>query len=242
MSRSKCKHQGPPHCTPSIEPTHWSDPDLSKRGAEKICGLLGLGAKFQGMEDFRKAALNGVDIKQIIIDCHLVNAQDKTLSQGTGSCSLEEMYGDLNGAMKRAAKRAYVDAVKRCAGLSGLATELKRRMPPVDPEEAKRQAERTLRTAQTKPGVTPNRYSTGAILTHCPIGKTTKGKPWREIEGHHLEWFVANCVDKPDVVRAAADELSRRKPLPKGTPDAQHAQQPPGSPSQQEEFDDDIPF
>src|SRR5437016_12764553 len=40
MSRSKCKHQGPPHCTPSIEPTHWSDPDLSKRGAEKICGLL----------------------------------------------------------------------------------------------------------------------------------------------------------------------------------------------------------
>ena len=235
VGKNKCRHGGPQRgCTPSTDPDHWSDPDLSKRGAEKICGLLGLGARFLGMEDFRKAALSGVDLKQIIIDCEIYGSSGTAMSQGTGSCSLEEMYGDLNGAMKRAAKRAYVDALKRVAGLSGLATELKRRMPPVDPEGAKRKAEAAIR--KPVPGA-DSRWNTGATLTHVPFGKN-KGKLWRELETRALEWYVQNLGDKPDLVRAAAGELSKRQSTANSST---RNPSPPGIPPDPE-FEDDIPF
>ena len=240
VKRDKCQQGGPGpygNCSPSVCPAHWSPPDLSKRGAEKICGLLGLGTRFLGMEDFRKAALQGVDIKQIIIDCEIYNGKGDSISQGTGAAALAEFYGDMNKAMKAAAKRAHVDAVKRCAGLSGLATEMKRRMQPIDPDEAKRKAEATA--ARQRYAGDTNRWNTGVTLTHIPFGKN-KGKRWAEVDTRALEWYIQNWADKPDCVRAAAAELSKRKSS--ATSSTRNPPSPDLPPSQQEDFDDDIPY
>jgi hypothetical protein len=235
-----CTYGGAPpkgDCTPLVTPHHWSDPDISKRGAEKICGLIGLGTRFLGMDDFRRTALKGVDIQHVIIDCELYN-EHGTLSQGTGACSLSEVKGNLNNAMKKAAKRAHVDAVKRCAGLSGLATEIKRRMVDADPEEARRAAEAAASRARIKGQ--GGRWNTGAELTHCPIGKQHKDKAWGDIPSSYLAWILRDVKDKPDVVAAAARELERRKAAGQAGPADPNDKYPPKpGPG---DFDDDIPF
>lgn len=243
VSRQKCQAGGPPHCTPTTNPFHWADPDLSKKGAEKICGLLGLGTRFLGMDDFRRMALKGVKIQDVICDCELYGTSGVAMSQGTGACNIDEVSGSLNNAMKRAAKRAHVDAVKRIAGLSGIATEMKRRMPPLDLERAKQGLpQRTSGPVGEKPEVRAA-HNTGAKLTHCPIGKW-KGKPWREVESDYLEWIVRELKDKPDLVKAAAGELEKRR-----RPDPGLNTHPAAAPSAGDydeqnppPFDDEIPF
>jgi hypothetical protein len=245
VSKRNCDAGGPPYCSPVVNPGHWADPDLSKKGAEKICGLLGLATRFLGMEDFRRMALKGVQIKDVICDCELYGASGVAMSQGTGACNIDEVGGSLNNAMKRAAKRAHVDAVKRIAGLSGIATEMKRRMPPVDLERAQqglpqRNAPKPAAGDAEKPR---QAFSSGAVLTHCPIGKF-KGKPWREVESGYLEWIIRELADKPDLVKAAAGELAKRKP---GS-DSTRTPSPPLSASRDYDeqnpppFDDEIPF
>jgi hypothetical protein len=248
VKRDKCRAGGPhPYgdCTPTTDPGHWSDPDLSKRGAEKICGLLGLGARFLGMEDFRRMALKGSKIQDVIIDCEIFGASREAMSQGTGACSIDEVGGSLNRAMKTAAKRAHIDAVKRIAGLSGIATELKRRMKPIDLERAQ-QGRPQPGTQKPDAGDRPRQaYNTGAVLTHCPVGKQHKGKPWREIPSDYLEWLIRELGDKPDLVKAAAGELAkRRKPDSGSTHNPAAAPSPAPAPAGHvdPDFDDEIPF
>lgn len=242
VKRDKCRHGGPrPYgdCTPTTDPGHWSDPDLSKKGAEKICGLLGLTTRFLGMDDFRRAALKGIKIQDVVADCELAGVSGAALSQGTGSCSIDEVSGSLNRAMKTAVKRAHIDAVKRIAGLSGIATELKRRMKPIDLERAQ-QGRPQPGTQKPDAGDRPRQaYNTGAVLTHCPVGKQHKGKPWREIPSDYLEWLIRELHDKPDLVKAAAGELAKRR-QPAGS-DSTHTPPPPPS-HVDPDFDDDIPF
>lgn len=248
VGRQKCSHNGPPNCTPSINPHHWSDPDLSKKGAEKICGLLGLATRFLGMEDFRRMALNGTKIQDVIIDCEIFGASGVAIGQGTGACNISEVSDSLNNALKRACKRAHVDAVKRIAGLSGIATEMKRRMPAVDLDRAERgQAQRTPpgTPAGEKPEV-KQAYNTGAALTHCPLGKW-KGKPWREVESDYLEWIVRELKDKPDLLKAAAGELKKRRGASASDSGSTHTQpSPPDSHDERNpppaDFDDEITF
>lgn len=242
VKKSNCNAGGPPHCSATTNPHHWADPDLSKKGAEKICGLLGLGARFLGMDDFRRMALKGVKIQDVICDCELYGTSGVAMSQGTGACNIDEVGGSLNNAMKRAAKRAHVDAVKRIAGLSGIATEMKRRMPPVDLERASQGLpQRTPGPVGDRPEVKAA-HNTGAKLTHCPIGKW-KGKPWREIDAEYLEWIVRELKDKPDLVKAAAGELAKRK---QGSDSIRTPSPPPPAADYDEQnpppFDDEIPF
>jgi hypothetical protein len=256
--RASCSYGGPPpygQCGPTICPEHWSDPDLSKKGAEKVCGLLGIGSRFLGMEDFRKAALMGRKIEHVIVDCEIYNDR-ATLSQGTGACSMSEVYDNLNSAMKKACKRAHVDAVKRCAGLSGLATEIKKRMPPPDIEAAAAAAGRQQQRGSggySGGGSASPRYTTGGKLEVCPIGKQHKGKRWREIPTDYLEYIVREWTNKPDIVAAASAELSLRKARgssstsTQGSPNTsdkpQAAQQPArGDDEPPEWMDDDIPY
>lgn len=233
VKRSQCDAGGPPNCAPSTRPHHWSDPALSKKGAEKICGLLGLATRFLGMDDFRRMALKGQVIEDVIVDCEIYGANGQAMSQGTGAASRSAFDGDLNRAMKAAAKRAHIDAVKRIAGLSGIETEIKRRMPPVDPEAA-------AKPRAPSTGAARNRFDTGATLTHCPIGKH-KDKPWREIPSDWLEWAVREMADKPDIHRAAAGELAKRKgTAPAAGTGSTHTQPPPGhdrEPGQDDEPD-----
>jgi hypothetical protein len=209
--RDDCQFGGPAprgNCSAAVCPWHWSDPDLSKKGAEKICGLLGLGTRFLGMSDFQRAALKGMPIEHVIIDCELYAANGSALSQGTGACSLSEVKGNLNAAMKKACKRAHVDAVKRCAGLSGLATEIKKRNPPVDPEAAAAAARNASASSRARGENKP--YATGRTPDVCPIGKH-KGALWRDVPSNYLEWVVRELTGKPDLVEAASKELARRR-------------------------------
>lgn len=251
VKKDACNYGGPPprgSCGPTICPTHYSDPDLSKKGAEKVCGLLGIGTRLVGMEDFRKAALAGRKLEHIIVDCELYNQNGVAIAQGTGACSLSEVYDNLNSAMKKAAKRAHVDAVKRCAGLSGLATEIKKRMPPPDLDAAAAAAQRQQDRSRYSGGDSGGqRFSAGAKLEVCPIGKQHKGKKWREIPTDYLEYIVREWTNKPDIVRAAAAELSLRKARGSSSTSnaaaAQHSTHP-NAPGGEEppDFDDDIPY
>lgn len=242
-----CDHGGPyGGCSPNVAPWHWTDPDLTRAGCEKICGLLGLGASFPGLDDFRRAALKGMEMKNLIVECQLYNGNGDILSSGSGACSLDEASGSLNSAIKRATKRAYTDALKRCAGLSGLATELKKRMTIPTPEQAVAQAQRAAPTSSHA-----GRYSAGVDLTHIPIGKY-KGKRWNDpdVPSTYLDWVLKELADKPDLVRAAAAELERRKAKPTQgaapSSSSTRTQSRPTSAAQAPEeplpFDDDLPF
>lgn len=244
VKRDKCRDGGPPSCTVTTNPGHWSEPDLSRSGVEKVCGLLGLMPRFLGMQDFRRMALKGSAIAEVIIDCELVSSADgPAISQGTGACNVSEVQGSVNNAMKRACKRAHADALKRTAGLSGLATELARRMAPPDPEQTASRAQ-DAQTRARHTGEGGGRWNTGATLTHCPIG-VHKDKPWRELPTQYLEWATGpkGWHDKPDLLRAAAEELTKRRDA--AGSDSTHTQPPPASdsrPPEEEYFDDDIPF
>ena len=100
-----------------------SKPSLWKPGAEKSCGMLGLTVTFPTLPDYEKAVLSGVEIKDIIIRCHLVDGNGNIVADGVGARSVEGEKGDLNKALKMALKSAQIDATLRCAGLSELFTQ-----------------------------------------------------------------------------------------------------------------------
>jgi hypothetical protein len=121
--KTECRHRGPPACTPELEPYHWSKPTLRKPGAEKICGMLGVNASFPTLQDYEQRALEGLEIRSIIIRCHLLTADDRVVAHGIGARNVEQDYGDLNKALKMACKSAHIDATLRMAGLSEIFTQ-----------------------------------------------------------------------------------------------------------------------
>ena len=82
-------------------------------------------------------------------------------------------------------------------------------MGPIEPETAIREADHAQYT-HSKQG-TGGAFATGAILDVCPIGKEHKGKRWYEVPTEFLEWILREVSDKPDISRAAAGELSKRR-------------------------------
>lgn len=130
MKKDRCRHGGPPGCTPDLEPYHWSKPTLRKPGAEKICGMLGVNATFPTLQDYEARALEGLEIRSIILRCHLLTADDRVVAHGIGARNVEQDYGDLNKALKMACKSAHIDATLRMAGLSEIFTQDLEDMPP----------------------------------------------------------------------------------------------------------------
>lgn len=96
---------------------------MGKSGAEKICGMLGLKVVFPSLADYEKCALEGKPILDIILRCHVLDAQDRVVADGVGARNVEKDHGDLNKALKMAEKSAMIDAVLRCAGLSEVFTQ-----------------------------------------------------------------------------------------------------------------------
>ncbi len=108
----------------SVKTKHgMSRPSLRKAGAEKICGMLGLSVHYPGLSKYEDAAVNGVEIKQIIIRCELRDGSGNLMADGIGARLLAQDSGDLNKALKMAAKSAQIDATLRCAGLSEVFTQ-----------------------------------------------------------------------------------------------------------------------
>jgi hypothetical protein len=107
----------------------FSKPSLRKPGAEKICGMLGVTATFPTLKDYEAAALNGRDLSQIILRCHLLNGDGTIVADGVGARLVEQDHGDINKALKMAIKSAMIDATLRMAGLSEIFTQDLEDMP-----------------------------------------------------------------------------------------------------------------
>lgn len=130
-----------------------SKPSLRKPGAEKICGMLGLSVNYPGLSKYEDAAVNGVEIKQIIIRCELRDGIGNLMADGIGARSVAADNGDINKALKMAAKSAQIDATLRCVGLSEIFTQDLEDMiidtTPATPE-VKATPEQTMPTQETQ--------------------------------------------------------------------------------------------
>lgn len=104
-------------------PQHFSKDCLFKPGAEKIAGMLGVTPTFPTLHKYEDAALAGVELKQIILRCHMMDGSGRIVADGIGARSLEQDYGDINKSLKMCAKSAHIDATLRMAGLSEVFTQ-----------------------------------------------------------------------------------------------------------------------
>lgn len=189
-------------------PYHFSKPSLWKAGAEKIIGMMGVRAIITALPADIQEAYARAGVKDTLtLYCELVDSSGTVMSQGLGSRSLAQDYGDVNKAAKMAKKSAMIDAVLNLAGLSEIFTQDVEDMDPdklaagaPDPFNPREEPSRQYFPQQhQKP-----------VKTHCPIGKDWRGKPWSEVDDGFLSWIVSNVTDKPDLAQAAADEIRRR--------------------------------
>src|SRR5436309_8831636 len=190
VSKSKC-----PDGNQCQNSSHWSKACLFKPGAEKIAGMLGVTPTFPTLPEYEKAALAGVELKQIILRCHMVNAEGRIVADGIGARSLEQDYGDINKALKMCAKSAHIDATLRMAGLSEVFTQ--------DLDQMKLDGKLDNEPSRTAaPGVVTD---SGLV----PAGKY-KGKKWVEVSHDYLAW-AATADRCPAVLREACKaEIDRR--------------------------------
>ncbi len=115
-----------------------SKPFLMKSGAEKVIGMLGITAHFPNLSQYEIAAIQGVEIKNVIVRCELRTSNGRLVAEGSGSRvqeqdlvperrdkqgSVRPTYHDLNKALKMAEKSAFINATLRCAGMSEMFTQ-----------------------------------------------------------------------------------------------------------------------
>lgn len=117
-------------------PAHYSKDCLFKPGSEKIAGMLGVTPTFPTLPRYEEAALSGVELKQIILRCHMVDGAGRIVADGIGARSLAQDYEDLNKALKMCAKSAMIDATLRMAGLSEVFTQDSEDEPEDPPPKA----------------------------------------------------------------------------------------------------------
>ena len=184
---------------------HFSGFMLFAPGADKILGILGLSVHYPDLQDYKRAALKGMPIEEIIADAQILGHSEQVIATGVGACARSEPnIKDLNRCIKRACKRARLDAVSRLPVISALFED---DFLQHVADRAKRNDNNSTRSRTQK---VKNPWDTGARLEVCPIGTHIKGKAWRDIDTDALQWIVAKVTDKPDVTRAAASELSKR--------------------------------
>lgn len=99
-----------------------SKPSLWKPGAEKIAGMLNLTATFPNLNRWEDMAIEGKPIDLIILRCEIQNGSGHTIAEGIGSRSVKAEKGDVNKALKMAAKSAFIDGILRAGGLSEIFT------------------------------------------------------------------------------------------------------------------------
>jgi len=117
VSKDKCPNGK--HCT---NPGHFSKPELFKPGAEKIAGKLTLIPEFPDLERYVDSAVDGKEIKSIILRCQLKNTDGLVVGTGIGARTLGQDYGDLNKSLKMCKKSAFVDSILGCGGISEIFT------------------------------------------------------------------------------------------------------------------------
>lgn len=118
VGRSKCGLGN--KCT---NPNHLSKASLFKPGSEKILGMMGVLPRYPNLPEYERAALQGVELRYVILHCELLNSAGVVLADGVGARSLQQDSMDINKCLKMAAKSAMIDACLRLGGLSELFTQ-----------------------------------------------------------------------------------------------------------------------
>ncbi len=207
---------------------------LLQPGADKVLGILGLGAVYPGEQDLLRASLTGKTIAEVILKAVLVTHTGQAVAEGLGACARQEVGGSLNNAIKRAAKRARVDAVKRLPSISALFEP--DNLAAIRGAAKANGGNSTLsRSRQPQSG----RYASGAELEAMPFGKY-KGMRFADMPDEYLDWITHHMSDKPDIHAAAVRELEKRQPAP-AEPERPDDEVPPDYPPA-DYYDDDIPF
>lgn len=203
-NKDKCPK--PYQCSYEQNPYHYSKHQLLDPGADKILGVLGLGVKYDGVDQYRNASLKGVKIVDVILRAYIFNAQQVTICEGGGAASRKpDSWDDLSNTIKKAQKRARVDAVKRLPSVSAL-FDGDFFESIIGPEE--RNSFRPQPSREAGEGAPPNQ-GPGKLLEFMPFSKH-KGKRFTELEINFLHWIVHHIKDKPDVYYSAVTEIERR--------------------------------
>lgn len=109
---------------------------LTKPGAEKIAGMLGLIVRYPNLKQYENAVLSSSasNMEMVILKCELW-LNGVLVAEGTGARHrLQDevpanqklnraAFWDINKSLKMAEKSAMIDAVLRCAGISELFTQ-----------------------------------------------------------------------------------------------------------------------
>lgn len=177
VGKSKCSHG-----SACKDPTHWSKDQLLKPGAEKICGMLGVTPTFPNLAAYEQAALSGVEIRHVILRCHILSIDGRVVSEGIGARSLEKDYGDLNKSLKMAGKSAHIEATLRMAGLSEIFCA---------------------------PGPHPPPAGTTDDDSVVPMGQF-RGKRWQEVSDIYLQGLISSPKAPGAMKAGAKNELARR--------------------------------
>lgn len=192
----------PWHCTYEKAPHHWSDYRLFKSGADKILGLLGLAATYPDEKDYRQAALKGMPIEDVVVKCFIDNGRGGNVAEGLGAAARSKHNGDLNNTIKKACKRARLDAVERLPSISAL---FESDFLAEIAQGSKGNGGNTASQRQRQPS---GHHTTGAELTHMPFGPF-KDEAFTDLPESQLDWCVNTCT-KHDVIAAGKKELDRR--------------------------------
>ncbi len=186
---------------------HWSDHQLFAAGADKILAMLGLGVEYPNTQDYMRAALKGMPINDVIATAQIVDHKQQVIAEGMGACSRDEamIKGDLNRCIKRACKRARVEATKRLPGISALFEA------DFLATVADRAAKNGGNTTTSRSRQVNQSWNTGVELDVMPIGKKLKGTRFDDMSDSQLDWIASNFDDKPDIRAAALRIIDRRR-------------------------------
>jgi len=188
--KNKCDK--PWACSYEAQPYHWSPYMLFSSGGDKILGLLGLAVSYPDEQDYRRAALKGMTIQDVIIKAFIDNGRGQSISEGMGAASRNDESGDLNRTIKKAEKRARMDAINRLPAVSAL----------FEDDFLAVVAQQQNSTAKRQRQVSPQ-FSTGATLHVWPLKGKLEGQRFEEMEDGALDWILRTFEDKPDIYKSA---------------------------------------
>ena len=214
--RNQC--EAPWSCSYEQNPHHWTPQTLFSQGGDKALGLLGLGVSYPDDEDYRRAALKGMVIKDVIIKAFIDNGRGQVISEGMGAASRSQENDDLNRTIKKAIKRARMDAVLRLPAISALFED--DFLEELEREQATKKNSTSRRQQQVN-----NRFDTGALLTEWPLKGKLAGQKFAGMDAGALQWILDNFADKPDIHKAAERVMAERAKAS----DTQEAPEGPGS-------------
>ena len=200
------------HNSSDLKPGHWSRlPSLFKPGAEKIQGYLGLIPYYPTMSEYEEAFRGGVDVKTIVLQCHLINNNGEIVAYGIGARDLKQNQYIVNNTFKMAKKSGLIDAVLSIGGLSEIYTQ--------DLEDMNFTGH--INNTGDTPGTNDPEFDREYRIpfgTWGPKGEKTldknkgKGTPLSGIPDGTLKWYMDNKLDKyPFMIEFAKQELDARK-------------------------------